>query len=470
MVSAISPRRADAQRDTWVSLEVIPAFSSQANLYGSSRPKTIAITADNLSEYLASKRDIEQAEAFLVDRGAEVLVSSRVGRSLRIRRERLEAVLGSKLDQEPLTESGYWSARSRFVTSATGAKASFSVPHPPDVAIIPPHLFFASAIPPTVPFHHLRLADLPLLMGAASLHRKGITGQGIRIVLVDSGAWLDHPFFQLSGYNVKAEAAADCPEAPTSDRIGHGTAVLANLLVMAPDAEVIAIKTGANLVCAFRQAVACSPDIICLTAGYDLSSFWGDALGVPDFVRALEMEIADAASNDIVITAPVGNGHLAFPGMHPNVMSVGGVYIDRLTNPVVSDYCSVYEAPWYENRRCPDLCGLSGLHPAAAYIMSPVPVGSQIDRDAWDLTGPTDAWSVIGGSSLCAAHVAAGCALVLQRIGRLPMVDLRSLLIKSGCPVEEGEQNIVNRYDVASPAADSLSRVILLNLTDLHDV
>src|SRR3546814_11106618 len=88
-----------------------------------------------------------------------------------------------------------------------------------------PHLFFTSPVPPTVPFHHLRLADLPLLTGAVALHRQGITGRDVRIVLVDSGAWLDHAFFRLSNYNVTVEAAADCPNNSPMDHIGHGTAV-----------------------------------------------------------------------------------------------------------------------------------------------------------------------------------------------------------------------------------------------------
>src|SRR3546814_2522171 len=83
--------------------------------------------------------------------------------------------------------------------------------------------------------------------------------------------------------------------------------------------------------------------------------------GVPLFAKPLEIVIAHATANGIVVVAPVGNGHLAFPGMHTDVICAGGVYIDRCSKPIASDYCSAYQAPWYENRWCPDLCGLSGL-------------------------------------------------------------------------------------------------------------
>src|SRR3546814_3503507 len=82
-----------------------------------------------------------------------------------------------------------------------------------------------------------------------------------------------HAFFRLSNYNVTVESAADCPNNSPMDHIGHGTTVLANILAMAPDAALRVIKTGANLVCAFRQAAAYSPDIICLSAGYDLHAY-----------------------------------------------------------------------------------------------------------------------------------------------------------------------------------------------------
>src|SRR3546814_7575379 len=98
---------------------------------------------------------------------------------------------------------------------------------------------------------------------------------------------------------------------------------------MAPEAALRVIKTGAKLVCAFRQAAAYSPDIICLAAGYDLHAYRSEPRGVPLFAKPLEIEIAHATANGIVVVAPVGNGHLAFPGMHTDVICAGGVYIDR---------------------------------------------------------------------------------------------------------------------------------------------
>src|SRR3546814_111094 len=217
-----------------------------------------------------------------------------------------------------------------------------------------------------------------------------------------------------------------------------------------------------------RQAAAYSPDIICLSAGYDLYAYRSEPGGVPPFAKPLEIEIAHATANGIVVVAPVGNGHLAFPGMHTDVICAGGVYIDRSSNPIASDYCSAYQAPWYESRWCPDLCGLSGLHPAAAYIMSPVPPGSQIDRDAWDLTGPTDAWSVIGGSSLCAAHIAGACALALQQVGTLKTADLRDLLLRNSRQIDAGERNVICVPATDPDAVDHLPTIALLHLAALR--
>src|SRR3546814_19352414 len=105
--------------------------------------------------------------------------------------------------------------------------------------------------------------------------------------------------------------------------IGHGTAVLANILAMAPDAALRVIKTGANLVCAFRPAAAYSPDIICLSAGSDLHAYRSEPRGLPLFAKPLEIEIAHATANGTVVVAPFGHGHLAFPGLPPPALFSG---------------------------------------------------------------------------------------------------------------------------------------------------
>src|SRR3546814_10248512 len=89
----------------------------------------------------------------------------------------------------PVSDTGYWSDASRIALAADTDWEQASVPGLRELVIVQPHLFFTSPVPPTVPFHHLRLADLPLLTGAVALHRQGITGRDVRIVLVDSGAW-----------------------------------------------------------------------------------------------------------------------------------------------------------------------------------------------------------------------------------------------------------------------------------------
>jgi hypothetical protein len=429
------------------------------------------VTAASLREHPNNPRDLEAARRFFIDRGFDIISASPFGFSLRMTEEDATRVLGSALTRTALSDSGYWSDRYYFERApGQGAIEKSSAAAAPALAVVPPHLYFAGAIPPRVPFHHLRLADLPLLTGASALHRQGVTGRGIRIVLIDSGTWLNHPFFQLSRYHVEASAAADCHAPPTTDSIGHGTAMLANLLAIAPDAEVQALKAGNNLICAYRQAVARAPDIICLGAGYDLLTLCRELSAIPEFVRVFQLEIAAAAVLGIVTVAPVGNGHLAFPGMHPDVISAGGVYIDHAGECFASDYCSAYMAPWYDARQCPDICGLSGLHPAAAYIMSPVPRGSQIDRDAWDFTGPTDAWSVIGGSSLFAAHVAAACALVIQKEGPLDADALRALLVQHGSKVNNGEQNVICVDIGVSPPSRDLAAPVVLQLAGLQHV
>lgn len=80
----------------------------------------------------------------------------------------------------------------------------------------------------------------------------------------------------------------------------------------------------------------------------------------------------------------------------------------------------------FQNRNCPDICGLVGLRPRAAYIMLPLPPNCEIDTklaeplrdketgELWptcqginthpciDETANNDGWAVISGTSAAA--------------------------------------------------------------------
>jgi subtilisin family serine protease len=91
----------------------------------------------------------------------------------------------------------------------------------------------------------------------------------------------------------------------------------------------------------------------------------------------------------------------------------------------------------------PDVCGLVGLRPHAAYIALPVPPGCVIDRTtaSHDKTTANDGWAVFSGTSAAAPQLAAVCALLLEKDPSLTPADLKALLKRTARDVVGGRAN-----------------------------
>jgi hypothetical protein len=141
-----------------------------------------------------------------------------------------------------------------------------------------PFLFFESAIPPQVAYHHLRVpGDLTLLMTAAKVHRQGTTGKGVKVAMIDSGFYLQHPFYQGMSYNMSCMLGPGATDLD-HDENGHGTAEASNMVAIAPDITFIGVKVGDNLAASFKETVKQNPDIISISLGWDLRG--NDGAGV----------------------------------------------------------------------------------------------------------------------------------------------------------------------------------------------
>ena len=157
---------------------------------------------------------------------------------------------------------------------------------------------------------------------------------------------------------------------------------------------------------AFNAAVGLAPDIITCS--------WGSSVQNPPLSAAnvvLAASVASAVAAGIVVVFSAGNGHWGFPGQHPDVISAGGVFMDAAGALRASDYASGFASNVYPGRNVPDLCGLVGMRPRAAYIMLPLQEGCEIDVDLAGGTHPNgdetpnnDGWAAISGTSAAAPH------------------------------------------------------------------
>lgn len=311
-----------------------------------------------------------------------------------------------------------------------------------------------SAYPPKPGYWHLDVPDdVSSGCNAIPLHCLGITGQGVRVAMVDTGFY-HHPFYLTRGYRVGPVVLGPGAIDTSRDEVGHGTGEAANIFAVAPGAELLPVKANfTNVVGAFNAAVGLLPDI--------LTCSWGShkpfALSAAD--RALGASVATAAGLGIVVIFSAGNGQAGFPGQHPDVISAGGVYVDEVGNPMGSDYASAFDSLIYPGRHVPDVCGLVGMRPKAIYIMLPVEPGDRLDVENGntpfpmaDETAPDDGWAAFSGTSAAAPQLA-GCAALLKQISpTLTTSGVKSCLMLSARNITTGISNVVPDLNLGLPA------------------
>ncbi|MDH3671181.1 MAG: S8 family serine peptidase [Gammaproteobacteria bacterium] len=302
-------------------------------------------------------------------------------------------------------------------------------------------------------YHHLDVPEVSVLLNAERAHRDGITGRDIRVAMIDSGFAHTHPYFVERGYNTRTVLAGTATQVD-QDGNGHGTGESANLLGMAPDVEFIGIKLdnesdptgGATILEGFQEALQHDPHVISVSLGFDLrdGNTGRPLTQLPNSLIALEAEIQAAVASGIVVVFSAGNGHITFPGMMPEVISAGGVFVDPNGRMEASDYASAFTSQIYPGRRVPDYSGLVGrASNGAAYIALPIPEGCAIDvaQAMVDGSQPNDGWGVFSGTSAAAPQLAGACALLLQRNPGLTPADVGQALAQSARRVRFGAAN-----------------------------
>jgi subtilisin family serine protease len=235
------------------------------------------------------------------------------------------------------------------------------------------------------------------------------------------------------------------PEAenPGEDEDGHGTGESANLFAIAPDVDFTMVKFSfLNTVGAFNAAVALNPNII--SCSWTIrSDKEPQVLSAEE--RVLGAAVAYAVSRGIFVVFAAGNGHYGFAAQHPDIISVGGVYMDQDTSLQATPYASGFAGYIYPGRNVPDVCGLVGLLPSAAYIMLPIPPGCRIDMELasgrhpdTDETRNNDGWAAFSGTSAAAPQVAGICALMKQAYPRLSPAEARDILKRTARDITAG--------------------------------
>lgn len=336
---------------------------------------------------------------------------------------------------------------------------------------VPRYPFAASMFAPLKSYWHLRVpGDVSLAMNADRAHRAGITGKGIKVAMCDSG-WFKHPYFVGRGYKAAPVVLGPGASLPLKDESGHGTGESANIFAVAPDVDFMPVKMSfVNSTGAFNVAVGLKPDIITCSWGSDTNG----PLNAAD--QALAASIAAAVASGIIVIFSAGNGHAGFPGQHPDVISAGGVFMNPNETLQASNYSSGFLSKIYANRKVPDVSGLVGMKPRAAYIMLPVEPGDQLDVNIaggthpnGDETANNDGWAAFSGTSAAAPQLAGAAALIKQACPALKPADVRDILKKTARDVTTGNANTVTGHlSGGHPAATGPDLATGHGLADVH--
>jgi hypothetical protein len=305
-----------------------------------------------------------------------------------------------------------------------------------------------SARPPQTRQKYLSVPDeVAEGLNARAVQQGGVKGDGVKVVMVDTG-WYHHPFFSQNNYQGRVVLAPGSTDAEADDH-GHGTGESANLFAVAPHVELTVVKAdvaldgklrNVNSIAAFKKAIDLRPDII--------SCSWGSDQRNPrlcPYNQALAAVVADAVRRGIIVVFSAGNGHWGFPAQHPDVIAAGGVY-RHLEGPLkgrleASNYASGFISPVYPGRVVPDVCGLVGQKPYAAYILLPIQPGSLADSGCalgGDGTDPTDGWAAFSGTSAAAPQIAGICALMKQVDPGLSPAQAKEILKQTAIDVTAG--------------------------------
>lgn len=255
------------------------------------------------------------------------------------------------------------------------------------------------------------------------LHARGFTGHGVRILVLDTGFFLDHPAFEQ--LNVIAQYDFVFDDAITADQLPqdlpnqhrHGTGVLGTLAGFdegelvggAPFAEVLLAKTEwvatetrveeDNFVRALEWGEALGADMMTASLGYRLFLSESDSFAYAPEDLDGDTAVTTRAVDDLVALGVVavtsaGNGGpepqtLLTPADADSVLAVGAV--DSLG--VVATFSS--RGPTADGRFKPDLAARGRL-------------------TVWAETVGEEPYSAVNGTSLAAPLVAGSVALVLE--------------------------------------------------------
>ncbi|XP_035919828.1 membrane-bound transcription factor site-1 protease [Anopheles stephensi] len=266
--------------------------------------------------------------------------------------------------------------------------------------------------------------QITALLKADVLWGMGITGQGVKVAVFDTGLAKSHPHFK----RIK-ERTNWTNEKTLDDGVSHGTFVAGIIasskecLGFAPDAELHIFRVFTNnqvsytswFLDAFNYAILKKINVLNLS------------IGGPDFLdQPFVDKVLELSANKVIMVSAIGNdgplyGTLNNPGDQMDVIGVGGMdYADNIAK-FSSRGMTTWELPYGYGRLKPDI----------------VTYGSQVKGS--NLNGGCKSLS---GTSVASPMVAGAVTLIASGVLDRPEVDLNPASMKQA--LIEGAQRLTD--------------------------
>lgn len=412
-------------------------------------------------EFLPDIDKANQAFKTSMNMGVKTAITSHASIHMEVSKEQFNEIFQNELVEKKIDskDSNSFVQKTSFQSTNDEVKVPSELSDLIDFAYIPNpvHFFSQSFVPPRTSLYHLGLLDVLRSLNGSQCHRNGWTGKGVRVAMADSG-FAKHPYFESQGYNMNRISTPGLGN-PLQDSSGHGTGECANVLIVAPDCEFVGIKHNDYSALALETSLDQNPNIITNSWGWNIDNRSKSQIRSNDrnqYNEIIDIEniISDAIDDGVVVIFSAGNGHRAFPGSMDEVLSIGGVLVNRDGSFEASNYASSFVSQMYPNRRVPDVCGIvgsanrnsNGFLPG--HIMLPVPNGSQLEGENLSSQRGNQGWGMFSGTSASAPQVAGIVALMLSINPNLSQKDVKSILEQSARDVTKGRSSMGDQATV----------------------
>ncbi|MCH7697971.1 MAG: S8 family serine peptidase [Chloroflexi bacterium] len=307
--------------------------------------------------------------------------------------------------------------------------------------------------------------SLPLIH-APEVHANGITGQGVVVAVLDTGADIDHPDLE-DAILYQACFASDCDESdnPGDDGNGHGTNVTGIItsdgtiapLGVAPDAKIAVYKvmddsgfgSASDWIAALDDIIDNHPEVNAVNLSVQSSSD----------CPAPALSLAIGTLRDMGVATFISSGNrgnkdaLTIPACVPEAISVGATYDDNLGS------INGWQTDCTDESTAADQVACWSASDSTLDLLAP---GARVTSTA--VGGGTVTFM---GTSQAAPHAAGVAALLYQAFPNITVDELEARMKSTGTLITDDLDDNDPSTNRTTPRVDA--RVALLSLDEDTD-